>query len=270
MRDPKTSGCGSAQALLRLPEDEAGSSPEQVELDSSSLLPQSLSPSQSQRLGMQRLFLHLKRSEGQVCWSGGGGKTHSGPAFHSKPSLLYVQRGEKRRQKSAGASNSGSGSTFSSYTRAGRGGSRLPQPPPPHLGEPQPKSHGTAGVTHGRARVPHRCYPGSRCRHHISSVPGCSDCSCRRTPQAGTEVGGCRTGWLPRGKHRQDFNQATESSFPRGKRVPTRVSGQPTLAGDRVLAQDLVLGTGTLTAPGGGQAKAAAAPVVDTAFVGAH
>lgn len=41
---------------------------EHVELDSSSLFPQSLSPSHSQRLGMQRLFLHLKRSEGQVCW----------------------------------------------------------------------------------------------------------------------------------------------------------------------------------------------------------
>lgn len=42
-------------------------SPEQVALDSSSLFPQSLSPSQSQRLGMHRLFSHLKRSEGQVC-----------------------------------------------------------------------------------------------------------------------------------------------------------------------------------------------------------
>lgn len=41
---------------------------EQVALDSSSLFPQSLSPSQSQRLGMQRLFSHLNRSEGQVCW----------------------------------------------------------------------------------------------------------------------------------------------------------------------------------------------------------
>ena len=44
--------------------------PEQVLLDSSSSLPQSLSPSQSQRMGMQRLFWHLKRSAGQVCWSG--------------------------------------------------------------------------------------------------------------------------------------------------------------------------------------------------------
>lgn len=41
--------------------------PEQVALDSSSLFPQSLSPSQSQRLGMHRLFSHLNRSEGQVC-----------------------------------------------------------------------------------------------------------------------------------------------------------------------------------------------------------
>lgn len=43
--------------------------PEQVVLDSSSSLPQSLSPSQSQRRGMQRLFLHLNLSVGQVCWS---------------------------------------------------------------------------------------------------------------------------------------------------------------------------------------------------------
>lgn len=43
--------------------------PEQVVLDSSSSLPQSLSPSHSQRSGMQRLFLHLNLSVGQVCWS---------------------------------------------------------------------------------------------------------------------------------------------------------------------------------------------------------
>lgn len=56
--------------------------PEQVVLDSSSSLPQSLSPSHSQRSGMQRLFLHLNLSVGQVCWSeekrgqikGGGGR----------------------------------------------------------------------------------------------------------------------------------------------------------------------------------------------------
>lgn len=45
--------------------------PEQVVLDSSSSFPQSLSPSHSQRSGMQRLFLHLNLSVGQVCWSGG-------------------------------------------------------------------------------------------------------------------------------------------------------------------------------------------------------
>ena len=39
-------------------------------LDSSSSFPQSLSPSHSQRRGMQRLFLHLNLSVGQVCWSG--------------------------------------------------------------------------------------------------------------------------------------------------------------------------------------------------------
>lgn len=44
--------------------------PEQVVLDSSSSFPQSLSPSHSQRRGMQRLFLHLNLSVGQVCWSG--------------------------------------------------------------------------------------------------------------------------------------------------------------------------------------------------------
>ena len=43
--------------------------PEQVVLDSSSSLPQSLSPSHSQRSGMHRLFLHLNLSVGQVCWS---------------------------------------------------------------------------------------------------------------------------------------------------------------------------------------------------------
>lgn len=121
------------------------SSPEHVELDSSSLFPQSLSPSHSQRLGMQRLFLHLKRSEGQVCWSVGGG-THSGPA---------------------------------------------------HCPPPAPRSP-RGGVTHGTARAPRRCYPGSRCPRRISSAPGCSGCSCRRTLRAGTEEGGCRRGWLQR------------------------------------------------------------------------
>lgn len=55
-----------------------------------------------------------------------------------------------------------------------------------------------------------------------------------------------------------------------GAPVGARPSGSPTLAGDRVHSQDLVLGTGTLTAPGGGQAQAAAASVVDAALVGAH
>lgn len=49
---------------------QTASVPEQVVLDSSSSLPQSLSPSHSQRSGMQRLFLHLNLSVGQVCWSG--------------------------------------------------------------------------------------------------------------------------------------------------------------------------------------------------------
>lgn len=58
--------------LLRLPRPGSwtavpDSTPEHVALDSSSLLPQSLSPSQSQRLGIHRLFSHLNRSEGQVC-----------------------------------------------------------------------------------------------------------------------------------------------------------------------------------------------------------
>lgn len=60
----------------------------------------------------------------------------------------------------------------------------------------------------------------------------------------------------------------TSPPIPWRKGVPS--GGQPTLAGDRVRSQDLVLGTGTLTTPGGGQAQAAAAAVVDAAFVGAH
>lgn len=28
--------------------------------------------------------------------------------------------------------------------------------------------------------------------------------------------------WLPRGKHRQDFNQVTKCSFPWGNKVPMR------------------------------------------------
>lgn len=84
-------------ALLQLPEDKAGSSPEQVELDSSSLFPQSLSPSQSQRLGMQRLFLHLKRSEGQVCWSVGGNHTQDLPLIPPHPSSTSNE--EKNRDR---------------------------------------------------------------------------------------------------------------------------------------------------------------------------
>lgn len=59
---------------------------------------------------------------------------------------------------------------------------------------------------------------------------------------------------------------------PGGKEAPTAgwAPRQPTLAGDRVRSQDLVLGTGTLAAPGGGQAQAAAAAVVYAALVGAH
>ena len=45
--------------------------PEQVVLDSSSPLPQSLSPSHSQRTGIQRLFWHLNLSAGPTCWSAG-------------------------------------------------------------------------------------------------------------------------------------------------------------------------------------------------------
>lgn len=88
----------AAQALLLLPEDGAGSSPEQVELDSSSLFPQSLSPSQSQRLGMQRLFLHLKRSEGQVCWSVGR-HTQDLPFSIPPPTPLHGWWREKQRAK---------------------------------------------------------------------------------------------------------------------------------------------------------------------------
>lgn len=52
--------------------------------------------------------------------------------------------------------------------------------------------------------------------------------------------------------------------FPCGSPRP------PTLAGDRVASQDLVLGAGALPSPRGGQAQAAAAAVVDAALVGSH
>ena len=61
--------------------------PEQVVLDSSSSLPQSLSPSHSHRRGMQRLFWHLNRSAGQVCWSGGGNKK----SIHRHVLVSYIQ-----------------------------------------------------------------------------------------------------------------------------------------------------------------------------------
>lgn len=60
----------------RLPSIQTACIPEQVVLDSSSSLPQSLSPSHSQRSGMQRLFLHLNLSVGQVCWSGERRRSH--------------------------------------------------------------------------------------------------------------------------------------------------------------------------------------------------
>lgn len=41
-------------------------------------------------------------------------------------------------------------------------------------------------------------------------------------------------------------------------------------AGDTICVQHLVLGTGTLAAPGGGEAQAAAASVIYPAFVGTH
>lgn len=59
----------------------------------------------------------------------------------------------------------------------------------------------TKEKTHGRAPVPRRCCPSSRCLRHTSSVPGCSGCSCRRTLRAGTEAGGCRTDWLWRRRY---------------------------------------------------------------------
>lgn len=93
----------AVQALPLFPEEEGGSSPEQVELDSSSLFPQSLSPSQSQRLGMQRLFLHLKRSEGQVCWSAEETHTQDLPFSIPPPFLLHVWWREKLRQKREGS-----------------------------------------------------------------------------------------------------------------------------------------------------------------------
>lgn len=43
-----------------------------------------------------------------------------------------------------------------------------------------------------------------------------------------------------------------------------------TQAGDTVCVQHLVLGTGTLAAPGSGEAQAAAASIIHPAFVGTH
>lgn len=148
-----------------------------------------------------------------------GGQPHSGPAPHPTPCPTKRKTGTEK------------GWTLKSRIRIsinifllyllelerGQRSPGYPTLPQPYLGEPQPKSHHSGGVTHGRARGPRRCCPGSRCRRRISSAPGCSGCSCRRTPRAGTAAGGCRTDWLPRGKHRQDFNQVTKSRFPRGK-----------------------------------------------------
>lgn len=50
--------------------------------------------------------------------------------------------------------------------------------------------------TYGRDRGPHRCCPDNHCLRHTSSALGCSDCSCRQTPRAGTWVGARRRGWL--------------------------------------------------------------------------
>lgn len=70
-RQSLASSSGDKRSLLALPE--------QVVLDSSSSFPQSLSPSHSQRRGMQRLFLHLNLSVGQVCWSGAAaGQNYTG------------------------------------------------------------------------------------------------------------------------------------------------------------------------------------------------
>lgn len=68
------SNCAShsiSEAISKLQKAPTLYTPEQVVLDSSSSLPQSLSPSHSHRRGMQRLFWHLNRSAGHVCWSGG-------------------------------------------------------------------------------------------------------------------------------------------------------------------------------------------------------
>lgn len=204
-------------------------------MDSSSLFPQSLSPSQSQRLGMQRLFLHLKRSEGQVCWSVGEKHTQDPPLIPPHPSSTskeeknWDRKGLEPQTWHQNLNCPPIPAPLLELERGQRapGCLTLPQPLPPHLGEPQPQPHRAGGVTHGRARGLRRCCPGSRCPRRTSSAPGCSGCSCRRTRRAGTAAGGCTTGWLPRGKHRQDFKQVTKCSFPWGKGVPTRVPAYP-------------------------------------------
>lgn len=50
--------------------------------------------------------------------------------------------------------------------------------------------------TYGRAQGPHHCCPDNRCPRHTSSALGCSGCSCKQTPRAGTGAVARRRGWL--------------------------------------------------------------------------
>ncbi len=67
-------------------------------------------------------------------------------------------------------------------------------------------------VTYGRAQEPRRCCPGSRCLHRTSSAPGCSGCSCKQTPQTGTEEGARKTGslWKEKQERRNKRNLKKE------------------------------------------------------------
>lgn len=51
-------------------------------------------------------------------------------------------------------------------------------------------------LTHYTAQEPRRCCLDSRYLHHTSIAPGYNDCSCRQTPQLGTEGVVCKMGWL--------------------------------------------------------------------------
>lgn len=75
--------------------------------------------------------------------------------------------------------------------------------------------------TYGRAQGPHRCCPDNRCLRHTSSALGCSGCSCRHTPRAGTGAGARRRGWL---RMRSGVGAETDGPFRQGQSTKTKQS----------------------------------------------